>query len=147
MLERSLDLRYRGQGYELNVPHGRDSAEAFHRLHEQRYGFCDRVRQLEIVTLRVRLRVPGPAFSPALHPEIDGDGASARAGERPVYFDGAWLDTPIYTRERLRPGDRIAGPALVIEYSSTTVLPPDCRLRVDGYGALVIEVAQENGHG
>jgi N-methylhydantoinase A len=43
----------------------------------------------------------------------------------------------------LRPGDRIGGPALVIEYSSTTVLPPGCDLRVDGYGALVIDVATE----
>jgi N-methylhydantoinase A len=143
--ERSIDVRYRGQGYELNVPYGPDAEEAFHRLHQRRFGFCDRGRQLEIVTLRVRLRVPGPEFAPTQQTEIDGDGKDARTGERPVHFDGAWRATPIYARERLRPGDRISGPALVIEYSSTTVLPPGCHLRVDGYGALVIGVAQEVG--
>jgi N-methylhydantoinase A len=143
--ERSIDVRYRGQGYELNVPYGPDAAEAFHRLHQRRFGFCDRGRQLEIVTLRVRLRLPGPEFAPAPQAEIEGDGDGARAGERPMYFDGVWRATPIYARERLRPGDRISGPALVIEYSSTTVLSPGCHLRVDGYGALVIDVAQEAG--
>ena len=145
--DRSVDLRYRGQGYELNVPHGPDAAEAFHRLHERRFGFCDLKRQLEIVTLRVRMRVAGPAFAPTPEPEIDGDGADARVGERAVYFDGVWRATPIYARERLRGGDRVSGPALVIEYSSTTVLPPGCNLRVDGYGVLVIDVAQEAGNG
>jgi N-methylhydantoinase A len=143
--ERSIDVRYRGQGYELNVPYGPDAAEAFHRLHQRRFGFCDRGRQLEIVTLRVRLRLPGPEFVPTPQAEIEGEGEGARAGERPVYFDGVWRATPIYARERLRPGDRMSGPALVIEYSSTTVLPPGCHLRVDGYGALVIDVAQEAG--
>ncbi len=145
--ERSVDLRYRGQGYELNVPQGPDAAEAFHRLHEQRFGFCDPGRRLEIVTLRVRLRVPGPEFAPTLQPEVEGGGANALVGERLVYFDGDWCTTPLYARQHLRSGDTIIGPAMVIEYSSTTVLPPACRLRVDGYGALIIDVAQEVAHG
>jgi N-methylhydantoinase A len=141
--ERSLDLRYRGQGYELNVPHGTDAAEAFHRLHEQRFGFCDRGRRLEIVTLRVRARVGGPEFAPQRQTEVAGDGASARVGERKVYFAGEWVSTTIYARDRLRAGDFLSGPALVVEYSSTTVLPPGCGLRVDGFGALVIAVGKE----
>ena len=145
--ERSVDLRYRGQGYELNLPYGPDPAEAFHQLHLQRFGFCDRKRSLEIVTLRVRLRIPGPAFSPTPQPEIEGDGANARIRERPVYFDGGWLETPIYVRQLLRAGDFLTGPALVTEYSSTTVLPPDCNLRVDGYGAMVIRVGRERENG
>jgi N-methylhydantoinase A len=143
VFERSVDLRYSGQGYELNLPYGSSSTEAFHQLHERRFGFNDRSRPLEIVTLRVRLRSPGPAFAPTPQPEIAGDAAAARLGERPVYFDGVWRQTSIYARDRLRAADEISGPALVIEYSSTTVLPPGCALRVDGYGALVIAVAQE----
>jgi N-methylhydantoinase A len=138
--ERSLDLRYRGQGYELNLPYTPDTADAFHRLHHRRFGFSDRARPLEIVTLRVRLRIPGPAYSPTPQPEIPGDGAHALVSQRPVYFDGSWLSTPIYARDRLRSGDRLFGPALIIEYSSTTVLPPACHLRVDGYGALLISI-------
>jgi N-methylhydantoinase A len=142
--ERSVDLRYRGQGYELNLPYGPDAAEAFHQLHQRRFGFCDRNRPLEIVTLRVRLRIPGPQFATTPQPEIEGNGEGARIGERRVYFDGEWPLTPIYARERLRAGDCFSGPALVTEYSSTTVLPPGCELRVEGYGALVIRVGQES---
>jgi N-methylhydantoinase A len=125
------------------VPHGTDAAEAFHRLHEQRFGFCDRGRRLEIVTLRVRARVGGPEFAPQRQTEVAGDGASARVGERKVYFAGEWVSTTIYARDRLRAGDFLSGPALVVEYSSTTVLPPGCGLRVDGFGALVIAVGKE----
>jgi len=145
--ERSVDLRYRGQGYELNLPYGPDPSEAFHRLHQQRFGFCDRNRPLEIVTLRVRLRILGPAFSQTPQPEFEGNGVNARVGERSAYFDGRWLMTPIYARELLRAGDCLTGPALVTEYSSTTVLPPDCNLRVDGYGAMVIRIGQERENG
>ncbi len=139
VLERSVDLRYRGQGYELNLAYGPDSAEDFHRLHEQRFGFADRARPLEVVTLRVRLRVPGPEYAPARQPETPGDGSTAQVGERPVWFGGGWLPTPLYIRDRLRPGDRLHGPALLIEYSSTTVLPPAWTLHVDGFGMLILE--------
>ncbi len=138
--ERSLDLRYRGQGYELNLPYTPETANAFHQLHQRRFGFSDRARPLEIVTLRVRLRTPGPPYSPTPQPEILDDGAHALIAQRPVYFDGSWLPTPIYARDRLHPGDRLAGPALIVEYSSTTVLPPACHLHVDGYGALLISI-------
>jgi len=140
IFERSLDLRYRGQGYELNLPYTPETADAFHQLHQRRFGFSDPTRPLEIVTLRVRLRTPGPPYAPAPQPEHPGDGAHAFIAQRPVYFDGSWLPTPIYARDRLRTGDRLAGPALIIEYSSTTVLPPACHLQVDGYGALLISI-------
>jgi N-methylhydantoinase A len=143
VFERSVDLRYRGQGYELNVPYGLGADEAFHQLHERRFGFCNRSRSLEIVTLRVRMRTPGPPFSPIPQAEIPGHGTKAHIGERLVCFDGVWRQTPIYVRGHLCAGDAFTGPALVIEYSSTTVLPPGCDLRVDVYGALVIRVGSE----
>jgi N-methylhydantoinase A len=71
---------------------------------------------------------------------VAGDGAQALRGERAVYFDGAWVQARVYDRDRLRPGDAIAGPALVAEYTSVTVLPPDARLVVDGLRNLVINV-------
>ncbi len=55
-VERTVDVRYVGQGYELNVSHGADAAERFHATHEQRYGFANRERGLEIVNVRVRVR-------------------------------------------------------------------------------------------
>ena len=66
---RSVDIRYRGQGYELNVVYDSfdptNSLEAFHRLHQQRYGFCDRNKSIEIVNLRLRMIAPGEPYSPA----------------------------------------------------------------------------------
>jgi N-methylhydantoinase A len=141
--ERSLDLRYRGQGYELNIPHGLAAAEAFHALHAQRYGFSDPARPLEIVNLRLRLRVPAEPYLPPSQEVHEGDGAQAIRETRQVIFDGAAIATRIYTRDLLRPGDVIAGPALITEYTSTTVLPPGCRLEVDRFSNLVIQIDPE----
>ena len=137
---RSVDLRYKGQGYELNVAFGPGMADAFHALHRRRYGFASVTRPIEIVNVRVRLVAAAEPFEPLREEPREGDGRAALTGARLVYFDGNALNTPIYERERLRAGDRIAGPAILSEYSSATVLPPGDVLRVDGYGNLVIEV-------
>jgi N-methylhydantoinase A len=140
VFERSLDVRYRGQGYELNVPWSDDVAEAFHPLHQRRYGFCNRELGLEVVTARVRARVAAEAYAPAKMEMQEGSGETAFITERDVYFEGAWVRTKIYARERLRAGDVLQGPALVTEYTSVTVLPPGARLVVDSLQNLMIEV-------
>ena len=137
---RSVDLRYRGQGYELNVPFGPEMAAQFHDLHQRRYGFANHARALEVVNVRVRMVSPAQAFEPEVQPLREGDGSHALVGTRPVYFDGNFESTRIYDRELLRAGDTFAGPAIVSEYSSATVLPMGDVLRVDGLGNLVIEV-------
>ena len=140
IVERSVDLRYKGQGYELNVPHTSETAEAFHLQHEQQFGFADRSRQLEIVNVRVRLRLPAESFTFAETALEPGDSSQALRGSRQVYFDGAWLAAAIYCRDLLRSGDTIRGPALIGEYTSTTVLLPGCLLEVDRRGNLLITV-------
>jgi N-methylhydantoinase A len=143
VVERSVDLRYSGQGYELNIPYTQDAAENFHALHAQRYGFSDIARPLDIVNLRLRLRVPAEPYSPAVKPLQPGDGAAALREKRQVLFDSVSHATSIYSRDALVPGDSFSGPALITEYTSTTVLPPGCRLEVDGFGNLVIHIDQE----
>jgi N-methylhydantoinase A len=142
VVERSVDVRYVGQGYELNVAHGADAAERFHAMHEQRYGFANRGRGLEIVNVRVRVRVRSEVYAPSFEEVRAGDGAGALRGEKRVYFDGEWVTARVFDRERLRAGDVIEGPALVAEYTSATVVPPGARLEVDGLGNLVIEVGE-----
>jgi N-methylhydantoinase A len=137
---RSVDLRYRGQGYELNVPYGPEMAGQFHDLHQRRYGFANEMRALEVVNVRVRMVSAAEAFEPVVQALQEGDGSHALIGTRPVYFDRRFQETRVYGRELLRPGDTFAGPAIVSEYSSATVLPPGDVLRVDGLGNLVIEV-------
>jgi N-methylhydantoinase A len=137
---RSVDLRYQGQGYELNLPYGHNLLAEFHALHRHRYGFASEQRAVEMVNVRVRMISQAEAFNPPREALQDGDGGQALRASRPVYFDGHWRTTRIYERELLRPGDSFAGPAIVEEYSSSTVLTPGDRLRVDGLHNLILEV-------
>ncbi len=139
-LLRQLDLRYRGQAFELTVPYTRDFVRSFHAAHAQRYSYSDPARAVEAVN--VRLRALGLTDKPAVRP-------AKRDGARPpadalfkrarACFDGRWHETNFYIRERLRPGNRLAGPAVIAEYSGTTVLPPGWRARLDLHENLVLE--------
>ncbi len=144
---RTIDVRYRRQGYELNVPYDTqspDSAiESFHRLHQHRYGFCDTSRPVEIVNLRLRMIAPGEPYSPARQQPIPGDGTAACYAVRDVYFDGKYMPSRLYRRSQLKPGDRIHGPAMITEYTSATVLPPDCCAQVDQFGNILITFTEE----
>jgi N-methylhydantoinase A len=144
----TVDLRYRRQGYELNVPYNRNSpenaVEAFHQLHHQRYGFSDRERPVEVVNLRLRMTAAGEPYSPAFREPVPGDGNSACYAERAVFFSDRFLRSRFYRRDGLVPGDAIDGPAMITEYSSATMLPPGCRAQLDGYGNLIIAIEREN---
>ena len=137
---RSLDVRYAGQGYELNVPAGENYLQDFHRIHRRRFGYADETRPVEIVNLRIRIVTPGEPVEFPSHPVREGKGLQAIVEERPAVFKGSHFPTRIYDRDLLSPGDRFPGPAIVIEYSATTVVPPGCEVTVDSYANLVIEV-------
>jgi N-methylhydantoinase A len=149
--QRSLDIRYRRQGYELNVAF--DSAsptrtiEAFHQLHHQRYGFSHQGREqgraVEIVNLRLRMTAPGEPYTPDQQSPIARNAGIAPKAIREIYFGGRFQPSRIYRRDDLEPGDAIDGPAMITEYTSATVLPPGCRARVDGFGNLIVAIAQE----
>jgi N-methylhydantoinase A len=144
---RTMDFRYRRQGYELNVPYDpatpANAIAAFHRLHEQRYGFCDVNKPVEIVNVRVRMVAVGETYLPAQREPVAGDGNRACYATRDVYFDCSFVATRLYRREGLVPGDIIPGPAMITEYTSATVLPPDSIANVDTFGNLAINVAEE----
>lgn len=137
--EQRLDVRYVGQAYELSVPFTATFRRHFHRAHERAYGYADRDRPLEIVNLRLRLVVATP--KPLIRPRPAGtatDAGAAMVRRKPVWFENRFWRTPFYAREHLRPGARLTGPAVVVEYSSTTVVPPNFECRVDGYLNLVL---------
>jgi len=147
---RSIDVRYRGQGYELNIPYKLEAGQqlsevmdAFHQLHQQRYGFSDLQKPVEIVNLRLRMIAPGEAYQPQETDLIRGDGSQACYAERSIFFDGRFQQSKLYNRESLAPGDVIHGPALITEYTSATALPPRCYAQVDGYDNLVITITEE----
>ena len=140
-LLRAADLRYQGQGFELRVDWSARVEERFHQAHERMYGYADSGRPIEIVTLRVQAvaRTPKPRErSVALR---RGNGDHARIGAHRVFENGAWTRGALYDRTRLRPGDRFAGPAVIVELSATTYLPSGWVLAVDGFGNLVLTPA------
>ncbi|MGA8074372.1 MAG: hydantoinase/oxoprolinase family protein, partial [Candidatus Acidiferrales bacterium] len=140
---RSLDLRYVGQSSSLKILASRDFVAAFHREHERRYGYADQSREIEIVNVGVRLI--GLTPKPEL-PRSRPHGRSARratdAAER-VYFHARWIETPVYARNRLRAGNRFAGPAIVTDYSSTTVVLRGWRVDVDAHENLILTLRKK----
>jgi N-methylhydantoinase A len=145
--QRTLDMRYRRQGYELNVPYDvqapQHSVEAFHQLHLERYGFCNLERPVEIVNLRLRMTAAAEPYAPARREPVPGDGSCANYAEQPVFFNGRFLSTRFYRREQLVPGDAINGPAMITEYTAATVVSPGCTAEVDGFENLIISIGEE----
>lgn len=135
-IERTADLRYRGQSYELNVPwnHG-DPVAPFHREHEQIYGYANPDRDVEVVAIRIRARTT--LEKPKLRRS-----RAAKAGrpeQRRVWIGGEWKQIDVWTRDHLTDRPR-KGPALVLDYGSTTLVPPKWSFRVDPAGNLLLTV-------
>jgi N-methylhydantoinase A len=138
-VERRLDVRYVGQAYELPVVFTPDFPKRFHREHVKAYGYAHADRPIEVVNLRVRLTIPtAKPAAPRQRPRTAGSAVRALFKKKPVWFGSCFLATPLYDRERLDPGARLRGPAVVVEYSSTTVVPPDFVLNVDRFRNLVL---------
>jgi len=134
-----LDIRYLGQAYELSVPFTSDFPARFHREHEKAYGYSRAGRPIEVVNLRVRLAIPTPKPR-ARHHAATPHRPLARPllNRKPVWFGQRLWNTPLYDRDQLAHGTTFRGPVVVIEYSSTTIVPPDFVACVDKLGNLVL---------
>ncbi len=135
-LRASLDLRYHGQSHELNVPFGRHWKSAFETIHQRRFGYRHRGRPLEVVNLRLEISAR-EARPPA-------DFSAPRSSSFPaefnrLYWNGKWLQAPIYRREKCRAGFTAIGPALLVEPSATTFLKPGWKMTVAPQGHLLLE--------
>jgi N-methylhydantoinase A len=150
-VQRSADLRYVGQAFEVRVPVADGDLDAaavdqacqgFHAAHRMLYGydFAEDPRQaVEWVNLRVS------GIGPIRRPDLvelapaDGDVTDrAVTGSRPVSFDDDWVETPTYDRPRLAPGDVVPGPAVIEEFGSTVPVHPGFRATVDRHGNLLL---------
>ena len=147
---RFLDVRYVGQSFELTVDYptsrasrsseglARAISDSFYRAHLQRFGYADRAEPVEIVNLRLKLdlAVEKPDIEPRAAGDSDPSGAQiATVG---VVFREGELDSPLYQRELLATGNRIVGPALVVQLDTTTVIPPGWQAEVDPYGNMLL---------
>jgi N-methylhydantoinase A len=134
--EETADLRYRGQGYELNVSFGNKVLTDFHAEHKRRYGYSHEQREAEVVTLRLRARMAAPKLRWSI-PEV-----SARSTAEPaeVWVEGKPRKIAVIDRASLRAKRRLTGPAVVTEYSATTWVPPRASFHLDSAGNLIVEV-------
>jgi N-methylhydantoinase A len=154
--QRSVDIRYRGQGYELNLPFTRNLMKEFEREHHRRYGYAYPTQEIELVTLRLR----GVVKSSRREAKMDHVGTGAfvslpRAKPRgpgrakpgslstpgaAVFFEGKNPATTIYSRDALKPAKTYSGPAIITEYSATTVIPAGKRFHVDPAANLIVTI-------
>jgi N-methylhydantoinase A len=140
-LERYLDMRYEGQSYEIIVPFEANYIDGFHGLHEKTYGYRNEDKIVEIVNIRLRARgVPDkPRFHRAKKKRRQPP-ERAFLGKREVVFDHKARKTRIIARDGLLSGNKIPGPAILVEYSSTIVIPPFAEASVDEYGNVVMKI-------
>ena len=146
----TVDVRYRGQGYELNVPFGPRLLAAFRREHEKRYGYSYAERELELVTVRLRATIKSSQVGlTATHNKVQagedklpgrtqmGDSLSEKL---PILVNGRTALATVYDREVLKTDRKCRGPAVVTEYSATTFVPPGSRFWLDRAGNVLIQV-------
>ena len=146
----SADLRYEGQSWELNVPVERRGildqaalqtiAGTFHDLHHQVYSFSEPNGVVEFVNLRVAVKGKNPALSlpkEKIQPSPRNPEAKTR---RTVYFEEVkWQEIPVFERDRLPVGSKMAGPCLVEEQISTTLIPAGFAGTIDEYKNILLE--------
>jgi N-methylhydantoinase A len=146
---RSLDFRYYGQNWELEVqiPAGRvtrqsieESRRRFDAEHERQFGWSFPESDYELVNFRVTAVA---TRSTVALPELDSGPLPppARVGEAYFHDAGGYVDTPIYNRDDLNADNEIHGPAIVVEDDATALVPPDWTARVEKFGNMIVELA------
>ena len=139
----SADLRYIGQFNEVEVPlpksgeltdrSVRDLCAAFHSKHDSLYGYSMPDADVELINLRITAR--GKTEKPAQekHERSGADPNHALLGSRDAWFDDGFADTPVYDGLKLVNGNRVNGPAVVVQPTTTIIVPPDFALLCDEY--------------
>jgi len=142
----TLDMRYEQQGFEVEVEIDEAAAlagdiavalDAFHEKHERTYGVRFSV-PVELVAMR--LTAIGRTEPVTEHPpeNVAHTLEEALIGTRRAYFAGDWVDTPNYDRDKLSPGMTVSGPAIIVQYDTTTVLLPEHYAQIDEHRNILI---------
>jgi len=143
--EFSADMRLIGQVHEIAVPipsgGGYEAIRAaFEEVYQARYNQVPKDAELEILSFRVRVSGPAPQLA-ITQSDRDDAGGQALKGKRQAYFGSGFVETKIYDRQKLRPGDVFDGPAIVEEPESTTLIFPDDHVEIDAIGNICIMIA------
>jgi N-methylhydantoinase A len=135
ILEPSVDLRFHGQSYEINIPLQTNLGAAFRQEHRRRFGYASRSASIELVAVRLSARIPRPMVRPRLERRT-----TRGRRERRVLFEDGWSVVPVRDRSSLEPGLELDGPIIIAEAFATTLVPPGARVEIDRLGLLRIEV-------
>ncbi len=136
-MHRTFDLRYFGQSYELMTPDAgslKDTLNAFHALHEQRFGHSHPDQPVQIVAIRIKAIVHPKQPELPQQPVDDSSPEHAYIKECPMTFTSGECTVRVYDRAQLRNGNRIAGPALLVQSDCTILIPPGWQGIVDSWG-------------
>ena len=148
VFQRFLDVRYIGQSFELTIdcPNLYSSKDLlgtisnrFQKVHRRRFGYADRNEPIEIVNLRIKLKVNVEKPFNIPHQFSSKSPDNALIGSQPVSFREGPIETKLFNREDLKTGNEIQGPAIIIQMDSTTVIPPHWTGTVDPYHNLIVE--------
>ncbi len=151
ILLRTADMRYEGQAFELGVsaPAGKlnkkhisDMEKQFNDIHLKQYGYQRSGETIELVNLRLVAlgKLPGLKIKDE---EVFIETKPEVYSSRKVYFNDGFLDTAIYNRDKLLPGQQIIGPAVIEQLDSTTVVFPEQTARVDAFNNIIISLQRE----
>jgi N-methylhydantoinase A len=139
---RSADVRYLGQGFELEVQvlpqfNRHSLRESFERKHEMVYGYRHAGEPLEVTALRLTVTIP--VVKPNLG-SLQGSVRKIKAeSRRRVWFNNDWIDTAVYWRDELPASHSVRGPAIIEEYDSTIVVPPNWECSKAKHNCLFLE--------
>jgi len=150
VVRRSVDMRYMGQNYELTIPMPisilgpnklLDILRNFYEAHERAYGYRTEGAPVQAVTFRVEAIGMAPKISIEEQEQDERSPENALIGERQIYLgrdEGGLATCSVYAREELRPGNQLAGPAIVEQMDTTTLLLRGQQATMDGYRNLII---------
>jgi N-methylhydantoinase A/oxoprolinase/acetone carboxylase beta subunit len=128
-------MRYEGQSHELSIRGGARLVERFHEEHERRFGFADRTRPVQVVTVEVRASLPMEKMTETRTERT----RPRRIGRQEVRDSGRFMSAMVRDREGLSPGFGLRGPALVLESGATLWIPPGWNGRVHESGTFVLK--------
>lgn len=147
LFHRTVDLRYVGQSFTINVPITASAPEplqvekSFHEAYQASFGHAAPGEPVELVNLRLAVSLPGARLT--IRPPASGPGRVMPHGTRRVFFAGRHVLCQVYERAGLPPGTELGGPLVAQEPGSSTIVWPGDRLRVDSHGNLRIDVGEK----
>jgi len=140
-LEKSVDMRYKGQSFELNIPFSEKSITDFHQWHEKEYGYCNCEDPIEIVNIRLRAvaQVLNKPVIPS-YPIEEKIPKSAFLGTREIVCEEKIRNASVYEVHQLVPGNKIRGPAILIQKDSTIFIGKDDFGEMDSFRNVILNV-------